>query len=180
VDLHQDGSLLLDIAGGCCTFLFYSFENPPTGRVSGNRLPGRGFRLVVVIALYLCPPSANFQSALGMQAFIIVSLLGSRDVRWGPVLTLLIHRQRMAIHCILVGYLLMCCRMVMAPCEALGFLAETIDMFNSDNPSNVVQQRMEHSFTVHCSIRELGCRRQALYRWSLFGRQTFSKFVPTA
>jgi hypothetical protein len=63
------------LPAGVAAILFYFFENPPTGRVSGNRLPGRGFRLVVV-ALYLCPPSANFQSAL-MQAFIIFS--------WGVV-----------------------------------------------------------------------------------------------
>jgi hypothetical protein len=104
VDLHQDGSLLLDIAGGVAAILFYSFENPPTGRVSGNRLPGRGFRLVVV-ALYLCPPSANFQSAWGIASFHYrLSLLGSRAIG-GPCVNIAnYYRQRMAIHCILVGY----------------------------------------------------------------------------
>jgi hypothetical protein len=173
-------------AGIVAAILFYSFENPPTGKGKAETDSQDGASASWWL-LFICVRQVlTFSLALGMQAFIIDFLsLGSRVMLRlvGPVLTLLIITAK-GWPFIVFWWGVLDFAMLHgdgAFAKHWAFWQETIDMFNSDNPSgNVVNNEWNtRLLSIAVSVSLVVAVKRFIVGLYL-GRQTFSKFVPTA
>jgi hypothetical protein len=172
-------------AGSIAAILFYSFENPPTGKGKAATDSQDGASASWWL-LFICVRQVlTFSLALGMQAFIIDYLsLGSRVMLRlvGPVLTLLIITAK-GWPFIVFWWGVLDFAMLHgdgAFAKHWAFWQETIDMFNSNNASgNVVNNEWNtRLLSIAVSVSLVVAVKRFIVGLYL-GRQTFSKFVPT-